>query len=53
MNDLPCPRCSKKEGYKFLLDGRQWFECVVCNFQCPMKIYRSEFKDKKDERRTK
>lgn len=45
MDSLTCPRCGDEDGHKGLIDKTLFFFCIACNFKCPMKIYRNEFKD--------
>ena len=50
MDSLPCPRCGDSNGYKDTIDDKLYFFCTTdCGFQCPMKIYRSEFKNNNGE----
>ena len=47
-----CPKCFDPEGIREKVDYKWRFQCLFpgCDFSCPMKIYRREFKDQKDAR---
>ena len=45
INNITCPKCKSKEGYKYRDGYMLSFFCQVCGFTCLMRTYRNKIKN--------
>lgn len=35
---IKCPKCEYENGYKYYSDGRNYFRCPQCLYECLLKL---------------